>query len=78
VLGDRAWISETRASLMRGAQSQQIGHHGAARRGDDGGTARGDHGLRRIERGARQPAAGEGGNDLQERRGGGHVSLAEG
>ena len=101
VAGERAWISETRASRrlaaslrgkvsrahsamaalrqleMRGAQPQQVGHHGAARRGDDGRAAGRDHGLRRVERGARQTAAGEGRDDLQERRSR-HVSLAVG
>ena len=62
---------------MRGAQPQQVGHHGAARRGDDGRAAGRDHGLRRVERGAREAAAGEGRDDLQERRSR-HVSLAVG
>ena len=51
---------------MRGAQAQQVGHHAAAGRGDDGRAAGGDHGLRGVERGARQAAAGEGRHDLQE------------
>jgi hypothetical protein len=62
---------------MGGAQPQQVGHHAAARRGDDGRAAGRDHSLRRVERGARQAAAGEGRDDLQERRGR-HVSLAVG
>jgi hypothetical protein len=70
-------MSAFRQFEMRGAQAQQVGHHGAARRGDDGRTTGCDHGLRGIERGARQPAAGESRNDLQECRCG-HVGLAEG
>ena len=60
------WVHGLGQFEMRGAQPQQVGHHGATRRGHDGRTARRDHGLRRVERGARQPAAGEGGDDLQE------------
>jgi hypothetical protein len=62
---------------MRGAQPEQVGHHGSARRGHDGRTAGRNHCLGGVERGARQAAAGESGDDLQE-RGGGHVSLAKG
>ena len=67
-------VAADRQLDVRGAQPQQVGHHSAARRGDEGRTARCDHGLRRVERGAGEAAAGEGGHDLK-KRGRGHGVL---
>jgi hypothetical protein len=44
---------------MRGAQAQQVGQHRAAGRGHDRGAARGDDGLRGVERRAREAATGK-------------------